>query len=178
LLFFAERNEVTRQDIWVLDIRDRTRRPVVQTPAIERHPMISPDGRWLAYASNESGADEVYVQAFPGGGEKQRVSTAGGSEPLWARDGTRLFYRHAKDKDVAAVAVRSGSTLTVGASSVVVTGGTYEFGGGTGAPSYDVSQDGRRFLLIRANEAASTAGTHLDVILNWFTDVAARLRTR
>jgi serine/threonine-protein kinase len=170
-LFFSE-----QKDIWVLDMRDRARRPIVQTPATEIHPMVSPDGRWLAYTSDESGTNEVYVQAFPGGGEKQRVSKAGGSEPLWSRDGQQLFYRQAKD--VVAVAVRTGSTLTVGASTVVVAGGDYKHGGGTGAPSYEASMDGRRFLMVRLNEAATTAGTHLDVILNWFTDVAARQRLR
>jgi len=136
--------------------------------------MISPDGRWLAYASDETGTEEVYVQAFPAGDAKQRVSTAGGNEPLWSRDGGRLFYRGAK-KEVVGVAVRSGSTLTIGASSVVVEG-DYEPAAGAGAPNFEASVDGRRFLLIRHNDVAATAGTHLDVILNWFAELGPRVR--
>jgi Tol biopolymer transport system component len=72
---------------------ERREEPFLQTEFDEYHPMISPDGRWLAYVSNESGQLEVYGQPFPEGGRKWLISTAGGDEPLWAPDGRELFYR-------------------------------------------------------------------------------------
>ncbi len=174
LLVFAEQHPQTIQDIWVLDMRDRTTRPFLRTPARERHPMISPDGRWLAYASGESGSEEVYVQAFPGGGQVQRISDKGGNEPLWAHDGTRLFYR--RPDAVVAVSVTSGPTLVVGTADVLVQG-AYDRAAGAGAPNYEVARDGR-FLMVRRNEVTSTADTRIDIVVNWFTELAARLRTK
>ena len=171
-LTFAEQHPDTRVDIWLLDIKNRTPRPLVRTAARERHPMISPDGRWLAYASDETGVEEVYVQAFPDGGQKLRVSTDGGNEPLWARDGGRLFYRRAKD--VVAVSLTSGPALSIGPPEVLLSG-TYEGAGGPGAPNYEVSPDGRRFLMVRRNEIANGDDTRLEVVVNWFAELLPRL---
>lgn len=175
LLMFAESHPTTRWDVWVLDMKDRKPRPLLRTLALERQPMVSPDGRWFAYASDESGREEVYVQAFPGGGQKQLISNGGGNEPLWARDGHRLFYR--RDKAVIAVAVSSGARLVVGSLDVVVEG-VYAGRAGNGAPNYEVSADGRRFLMVRRNDVASLVPTELDVVLNWFVELATRVRTK
>ena len=86
--------------------------------------MISPDGRWLAYTSDETGRSEVYVQAFPGGGQKRAISTAGGTEPLWARAGRHLFYR--RGNEVLTVTVDLGPPLVVGSSAVVFEGALRE----------------------------------------------------
>ena len=79
-------------DIWVLSIRDRKTRAVVQTAAHEGSPEFSPDGRWLAYVSSQSGRQEVYVQPYPGPGERHLISTNGGEQPAWNRSGRELFY--------------------------------------------------------------------------------------
>jgi serine/threonine-protein kinase len=174
LLTFAEEHQKTNFDVWVLDMKDRTSRPLIQTPARERHPMISPDGRWLAFASDETGVEEVYVQPFPGGGQKVRVSTTGGgNEPLWARDGRRLFYRRATA--VVAVTVEDGPRLVIGSPEVLVRG-AYETSAGNGAPNYEVSADGRRFLMVRRNEIPDSADTRLEIVVNWFAELLPRLR--
>jgi len=79
-------------DIWGLSMADRTARPIVQTAANEMSPEFSPDGRWLAYVSNESGREEVYAQPYPGPGERQLISNNGGEQPAWSPDGRELFY--------------------------------------------------------------------------------------
>ena len=88
LLAFYEVNPLTRRDIWVLPLEgDREPTPFLVTPAGERAPMFSPYGRWLAYVSDESGRDEVYVRPYPGPGGRRQISPNGGTEPLWAPSG-------------------------------------------------------------------------------------------
>jgi Tol biopolymer transport system component len=94
ILAYFEMNPDTGFDIWLLDVKDGGEpRPLIQTPAQEGCPEFSPDGRWLAYASDESGQPEVYVQSFPEAGEKYQMSTDGGASPLWSKNGKELFYR-------------------------------------------------------------------------------------
>jgi dipeptidyl aminopeptidase/acylaminoacyl peptidase len=80
----------TRMDTWVLSMGDRRARPLMLTPS--HRPARSPDGRWLAYASEESGRYDVYVQPYPGPGPRTQISTEGGSQPAWSADGRELFY--------------------------------------------------------------------------------------
>ena len=80
-------------DIWVLRLSDRKAEPFLRTPFEEGGARFSPDGRWLAYVSIESGRPEVYVQPYPGPGGKWQVSIDGGTEPVWSRNGRELFYR-------------------------------------------------------------------------------------
>ena len=87
VLTFVEIHQETNGDIWVLTLSDRSASRFVGTPADERGPMFSPDGHWIAYTSDESGQDDVYVQPYPGPGGKQMVSTRGGDEPTWSADG-------------------------------------------------------------------------------------------
>jgi Tol biopolymer transport system component len=102
LLAFIEVNPTTGVDIWVLRMGDpsassgqvRKAQPFLRTPFNESVPRFSPDGRWLAYISNESGRFEVYVQPYPGPGGKWQISTEGGMEPVWNRNGRELFYRN------------------------------------------------------------------------------------
>ena len=95
LLAYSESHPTTGIDIWVLSLRDnRKAQPFLRTPFNEDAPVFSPDGRWLAYQSNESGRDEVYVQPYPGPGGKWMISSEGGSKLLWASDGRELFYRN------------------------------------------------------------------------------------
>ena len=94
LLAFIEVNPTTGWDIWVLRHRgDRKAQPFLRTPFNEGAPRFSPDGRWLAYISDESGRYEIYVQPYPGPGGKWQISTEGGTEPVWNPNGRELFYR-------------------------------------------------------------------------------------
>ncbi len=81
-------------DIWGLSMADRKTRPIVQTGANEMSPEFSPDGKWLAYVSNESSRNEVYAQPYPGPGERHQISNNGGEQPAWSADGHELFYVH------------------------------------------------------------------------------------
>ncbi|MBI4465798.1 MAG: PD40 domain-containing protein, partial [Acidobacteria bacterium] len=142
----------------------------LETPFQETHAQISPDGRWLAYVSNESGRDETYIQSFPKAGAKRQVSTNGGVQPRWRRDGKELFYI-ALDSKLMAVAVRGGESLEFGAPAALFTATTL---GGVGrAPmfrqQYDVTADGQRFLLnVPVSGAASPT---LTVVTNWLAGV-------
>lgn len=88
----GESKEFFQFDIWALSIGDRKTRAVIQTAANEMTPEFSPDGRWVAYVSSESRRHEVYLQPYPGPGERHLTSTNGGEQPVWRRDGRELFY--------------------------------------------------------------------------------------
>lgn len=123
--------------------------------------MLSPDGKWLAYGSDESGRYEVYLQSFPGGGGKRQVSTAGGNSPQWRADGRELFF-HALDGKLMATAVQGGSSVTTTAPVAL-----FEFapGGNLITPYYTVTSDGQRFLLSTLIETDATAP--MAVVVNW-----------
>ena len=139
--------------------------PLLQTKFEELNGVVSPDGRWLAYESSSSGDEsEIYVRPFPnvGGGQSQ-VSTAGGTKPLWARNGKELFYVGA-DRSLWRVPVEvSGATWSAG-TPMKLFDGRY-FNGGTAGRTYDVSSDGQRFLMIKAPGA--DAGVALIVVQHW-----------
>ena len=119
---------------------------------------LSPDGRWLAYQSNETGSFEIYVQAFPGREGKWRVSVKGGTHPIWSRDGKELFYI-AADNKLMAVDVKSGARFEHGVPKPL-------FEARTG---FDVSPDGKRFLLVVPLEQA--ANPPMTVVVNWHAGV-------
>jgi Tol biopolymer transport system component len=155
-------------DIWALPTEgDRHPFPVVQTAFDERDAQFSPDGKWIAYQSNESGRFEVYVQPFPGPGGKTQVSIEGGAQPRWQRDGRELFYI-ALDGYLHSVQMRfaSNNTIVQAGSPVrmfmthvgaVVQGGSSQ--------AYVVSRDGQRFLMNTVAEVASNSP--ITMILNW-----------
>jgi Tol biopolymer transport system component len=140
--------------------------PFLKTPFYERHAQLSPDGRWLAYISDESRTNEVYVQSFPAGGGKWQVSTNGGVQPRWRHDGKELFYL-APDGKLMAVAIKTGATFEAGAPETLFQ--TRIYGGLATSPlfsqQYDVSPDGRQFL-INVDMSDVTAAP-LTVVLDW-----------
>lgn len=139
--------------------------PYLQAPANEIGSVLSPDGRWLAYASDESGRFEIYVQSFPQPGSKRQISAAGGYAPLWRSDGKELFY-HAPDGKLMAVSVQSGTTL-----ETITTTALFEFrtNGNMANTYYDVTQDGQRFLLSAIVETETKAP--LPLVQNWLAAV-------
>jgi len=151
------------QNIWVLRIGDRKAEPFTGTAFVNGAPEFSPDGHWLAYISDESGHREIYVQAYPGPGGRWQVSTDGGTEPVWNRNGRELFYRNG-DK-MMAVDVAARPAFTSGRPRMLFEG-PYEPTPVT-FPNYDVSPDGQRFLMLKPVEQEATAPTQINVVLNW-----------
>jgi serine/threonine-protein kinase len=133
--------------------------------------MFSPDGLWLAFVSNESGREEIYILPYPGPGNKSLISTDGGREPVWSSDGRKLFYR-CGDK-MMVVAIRTESGLSIGTPNIVFQGDYVSYPGG--GNSYDVSPDGRRFLMIKSEE--KTTLTRINVVLNWFEELRGLVPT-
>jgi Tol biopolymer transport system component len=140
--------------------------PIAATAADELYGRISPDGHWIAYQSNESGTEEIYLQAFPHAGIKTLVSRNGGRWPVWRPDGKELFYLSLDEKKLWAVSISGGSTIQPGSPEALfdvhVTSG-----GGIGTPSkYDVTSNGQKFLVnVAASDAPEISPIH--VILNW-----------
>ncbi len=148
-------------DLWLLPLSgDRKPKPFVVTPFGEWGAQFSPDGRWVAYASNESGRSEIFVQAFPGPGGKSQVSTEGGTMPRWRRDGRELFYLGA-DGRLMAAEVRPGASFDPGPPTALFKVSLRE------GPDrqYEVTPDGARVLVNRVSKEA--APTPMTVVLDW-----------
>jgi serine/threonine protein kinase/Tol biopolymer transport system component len=156
-------------DIWILTLGQKAeKRPWLRTPFNERAGSFSPDGRWIVYVSNESGRDEIYVQPFPGPGGKWQVSVSGGTEPVWSRDGKELFYL--SGRKMMSVPVSAGTTFSAEIPHVLFEGSFVPTRRGEAA--YDVSPDGRRFLMVRRDEQMIT--NHLNVVLNFSQELTRR----
>ncbi len=159
----------TRRDLWIVPLEGaRTPRVYLRTPFDERAAAVSPDGRWLAYVSDESGRDEVYVREFPVPGAAVRVSEGGGREPSWAPSGRELFYRGGSR--MVAVAVATASAMTVGGREVLFD--DRPFVAIPHGAAYDVHPDGRRVLMVRRGAESR----EVVVMLNWFDGLRARGR--
>ncbi|MFI5181323.1 MAG: protein kinase [Thermoanaerobaculia bacterium] len=158
----------TGWDIFVLPLSgERALRPFLQTKYQEEGARFSPDGLWVAYYSDESGRYEVFVRPYPGPGGKWQISTDGGGDPRWSRSGRELFYRSG-DK-MMSVDVETKPTFRPGRPRALFEGsflGTYD--------SYDVTPDGKRFLMIKPDPAES-GPAHVNVVLNWFEEVKRRV---
>ena len=139
--------------------------PYLQSQFQERHPSFSSDGKWLAYASGESGREEVYVQRFPGPGEKVQVSTDGGAFPTWSRDGRRLIYEISDT--LWAVDVTSSPTFRLGKAHVLYQGQIWNEAAG---PNYALSPDGNRFVIVERNKDSTES--NINVVLNWNEELA------
>jgi serine/threonine-protein kinase len=124
-------------------------------------PTFSPDGRWVAFQSNDTGMDEIYVVPYPGPGGKTQVSTGGGTSPRWSRSG-ELFYKNG-DK-MMAVKVETGAEFRPGAPRML-----FEKAG-----AYDVTPDGKRFLMVRPASGKPNQTTEMHVVVNWFTELQQR----
>ena len=147
----------TKADIWALPLfGDRKAFPYLQTEFNETQARLSRNGEWMAYSSDETKREEVYVQTFPAHGGKWQISTNGGSRPVWSRDGKELFFLDA-DRKMMAVEVKAGSKFEPGVPHTLFD--TRDVG-----DWFDVGKDGR-FLIPSLGEQA--AGVPMTVVVNW-----------
>jgi hypothetical protein len=169
-LIYDDHTAQGRQDLWVLPLDppqggERKAFPFLATQADETFGQFSPDGKWIAYSSDESGRREVYVQGFAPDRMpavavgKWQISTAGGDKPRWSRDGKELYYI-APDRKMMAVPVKIGPTFEPGVAAPLFDTNV------TGFFPYDVSPDGR-FLLNTISEAAALTASPVTIVLNW-----------
>ncbi|MDX2042077.1 MAG: protein kinase [Acidobacteriota bacterium] len=162
-IVYRKEGEKTAGDLWLLPLSgDRQPKPYLTTQFGENWGKVSPDGRWLVYQSNESGPNEIYVQAFPEPGRKVIVSKGGGALPRWRRDGRELYYVAPDDK-LMAVPVTPGANFGAGTPAPLFEVGSY--GRRNNRYVYDVSADGQRILLLRPLEDATTRP--LTVVQHW-----------
>lgn len=154
-------------DVWALPMfGDRKPFPVVSTAFDEVDPAISPDGKWLAYLSNESGQYEVYIKAFPSGEGKWQVSTTGSRGlPVWRRDGEELYFLSIAGKLTAVDVSEKGASLELGSTKELFQANTFRI---TGTP-FAASADGKRFLV--NGTTAQDASQPLTMVTNWTADL-------
>ncbi len=159
----------TKRDLWVLPLQgDRKPFLFLQTDANEAGAQLSPDGKWMAYASDETGLYEAYVRSFPDARSKFQISTRGGVGPQWRRDGKELYY-YAPDGKLMAVEVKSGAVFEAGVPAPL-----FSFRSGsipTVAP-FAASADGQRFLISTISD--ESGGAPATVVLNWTADIKKR----
>jgi dipeptidyl aminopeptidase/acylaminoacyl peptidase len=159
-LYYRRTDPKSGFDIFSIGVDDTTstEHPVVQTSFNESAPAVSPDGRLLAYVSDESGRNEIYVRRLDADARRWLVTTDGGTEPLWSRDGKELYFR--RGPDLLAVPVAAGATPEFGTATKLFTG---SYVGRARWTKYDISPDGKRFLMIRSERL----GERIEVTTDW-----------
>ncbi len=161
-----ERGPIGARDIWLLDPKaDPSERPFLATRANERGAQFSPDGVWIAFTSDQSGRDEVYVARASGDGEIIPVSNDGGREPVWSRDRAELFYRNGAR--MMSVPLTTDGDLRPGRPEVLFEG-RYSYGYLDWAFNYDVSPDGQSFYMVKESEDLEH---RLQAVTNWAAEV-------
>ncbi len=174
LLAFHHNHPTTQRDIWVFQLSDRKAQPFLRTTFTEGGATFSPDGRWVAYVSDESGRPEVYVQPYPRTGGKWQISTDGGTERVWARNGRELFYR--SGNKMMAVETRTQPSFSAGKPRMLFEGQYLTNGFPFMSAAFDVSADGQRFLMVKETDQAASP-TQITVVLNWFEELKRRVPT-
>jgi eukaryotic-like serine/threonine-protein kinase len=170
LIFYALTSETTGRDVWALPLNgDRKPYAVLDGPFDQDHALLSPDGKWLAYLSDESGREEIYVESFPDRSGKWQISTAGGQDPRWRADSRELYYL-SPDMQMMAVPIQTQPTFEAGvplrlfnARALLPTGIRNH---------YDVSADGKRFYIVAP--AGKDALPTTNVVVNWNQELKRR----
>lgn len=175
-LAYVTYDQKTHEDIWLLPMLtaagDRTPVPLLRTEFTEEQLTISPDGRWFAYTSNESGRSEVYVQSFPSPGGKWQISTDGGGDARWRSDGRELYYI-AEDRRLMAVAVRTGDRFERGVVTPMFDTGMQPHWAAA-RNHYDVSRDGQRLLFM--SPVDDIRSSPFTVVVNWAAAISSNAR--
>jgi len=165
----------TQADIRLLSIEgERATKTLLQGKFAEVNPQISPDGRWIAYASNESGQLEIYVRPFPKvDSGRWTISTGGGDQPRWSPNGRELFYR--SGEAMMAVPVSTEPAFKAGAPEKLFQGNYASFLG----HMWDLSPDGKRFLMIKQESGGELpkpeARQRINIVVNWFEELKQRV---
>ena len=155
-------------DIWTVPLTgDRKAQPFIQGPAYEYGPEFSPDGKWIAYVSNEGSDADVYVVPYPGPGGKRRVTTGGAVAPAWSRDGKELFYQTAAG--LMSVPVSVAEDMRFGEPRLLFSGAYVSNSREDGPREYDVAPGSNRFLMIKVEQLPGARPPSLEVMLNWWT---------
>jgi hypothetical protein len=177
---FMQGDPATGFDIWTLPLEgDRKPHPFLQTPFNEQYADLSPDGRWLAYVSNQSGRPEVYAQPYPGPGARQQISVDGGTAPAWSRDGRELFYITAQSvggqaalTKMMVVPVQSKPAFTAGTPRMLFEG---RYGATANVRGYDVAPDGR-FLMVQQKDRPAMRVADMIIVQNWVEELKQKVR--
>lgn len=151
------------QDVWAIGADGSDSIPVAAGPSSESEPVFSPDGRWVAYQSDESGRMEIFVISFPDLAVKRQISINGGRAPRWDRHGATLYYL--EGDRLTAVSILASSGHRTGAAQVLFQ---------TAAREFDVAPDGKRFILVLPNPALVAPGIH--VVLDWVRELEEKVR--
>jgi serine/threonine protein kinase/Tol biopolymer transport system component len=167
---FMEIRPDTGYDIAVLDLRSKRVTPFLNSQFGELYPEFSPDGRWIAYSSDESKRSEVFVRPFPGPGMKYQVSSEGGGMPLWARNGKQLFYRHQDQMWV--VDVRTDGGFETSKPRLLFEKPGYFL---AVRRTYDLSLDGQRFLMVKVEQRKPSPVTEMILVQNWLEELKQRV---
>ncbi len=154
-------------DIWTLTPSDHKTQIFLQTKFNENAPQFSPDGRWLAYSSDESGHSEIYVVPYPGPGGKWQISSDGGREPVWNRNGRELFFRNGNKMMAAPINTQQG--FSAGTPKMLFQGQYVTLANST--PNYDVTADGQKFLMLKTTAPPA----QINVIVNWFEELKQKV---
>ena len=172
-LAFVDAPPTDISDINLLRRSGGTVEPLIAGPATQRGPSFSPDGRWLAYESDESGRFEVYLRPFPASGVPRQISTNGGGLARWSSDGREVFFILARR--FYSVPIRTAPTLEVGAPRLLFELPFGPTGGGVGPPPWDVTPDGQRFIFIKPGDD-ELAPRPIYIVENWFEELKRRVR--
>jgi serine/threonine-protein kinase len=174
-LLFTEIAQQTGEDVMQVSVTGtHTVTPLVHTPAAERNGIVSPDGRWLAYEANDSGSLEIYVRPYPDvASGRWQVSTGGGTQPLWSRDGRELFYMSPANA-VMRVGVERAASWAATTPTMLLKDGSVVTPVQNLGRSYDVSPDGQRFLVAKAVSAPTAPPPQL-VVVQHFDEMLKRL---
>jgi Tol biopolymer transport system component len=168
-LIFTRQPPTDQNDIGLFDLKSRHSTMVVAGGPAESYPRISPDGRWLAYASWETGRPEIVVGLLETPTIKRQISSDGGIAPVWSSDGKVLYYRFGQDYLAADVS----RLPAIGKSTTIAKGVPPASGIGFGHPGYDVGLDGRLLIVQPADEEMASPG--FEIVLNWFEELKQRV---
>jgi serine/threonine-protein kinase len=164
-------NSGGRNDIWMLSAGGGEPRLVLGGEADEQGAAVSPDGRWIAYSSDRSGQDEIYVEPFPSGGPRVQVSSGGGSEPRWSPRGSELFYRNVPKMIAVPITLEPRFAIT-GEAEVLFE--RDEFDNSPWHVYYDIDHDGQRFLMVEQvprDEQQPASDRRIHLMVNVFTEL-------
>ncbi len=165
----------TGQDIWLYSfVGDGSAKPLLVTPFNESHAAFSPNGRLLVYSSDESGRPEVYIQPFPGPGERVQVSVQGGTEPVWGPRGDEIIFWSVPDTSLMVAGVSIGPEVDVSIPRTLFTGRFRQHN--AGVPNYAISPDGSRFVMVQPQQESRQAFP-LTVVLDWRREFEERIAT-